>query len=70
MSLTTRARRLHEHPVIGSQYVGIPWDRPCLRKMPAGWYLHEPKRESVAMPLLGIAIGILFALLVIRQIFP
>lgn len=28
---------------IGSKYSGVPFDRPALRKMPAGWELEEAK---------------------------
>lgn len=69
-SLTTRGRRMHAKVEIGSHYVGIPFDRPCLRRMPSGWHLHEPKRQSWLPTAIGMVLAVLFAAMVIRQVFP
>ena len=55
-------------PIIGSKYTGPAWDRPALRQMPPDWKLDEPKDESVLLPIVGCALGVLFAALVVAQV--
>ena len=46
------------YPIIGIKYTGPPLDRPCLRRMPAGWYLTPEREEShiVAITLWALAL--------------
>lgn len=70
----TPAEKLSDCKVqIGCRYEGIPFDRPCLRRMPAAWTLEEQKPTRIWLiaavaKATGMLLIVLYAAMVIAQV--